>query len=342
MGTVTANMGIYIPSAGETNYDSSFAAGQINIDLHDHSGPPNNGVPLSSSGFAPFSVTRDKLNANVVLAGGGLAVDGGSPNALKVDGVLLGIFNIAGNGVVVKTGAATAAARVLTGTANQISVSNGDGVAGNPTFAIATDPVLPGQGSVTVPIGTTGQRPGAPVNGMIRYNSSLNQVEAYENGAWTPLGARTGQVLQVQTVSTSALITCTTQIPVIDTIPTISQGDLVLTLPFTPQSSTSILYFTFDTTAASGGAGYSWTQALFRDAGPNALCATQGGSNFAFSATLTFSEVSGSTTARTYTIRIGPQLTGSGQTIYVNGDVPGTRVYGGVAGTSLTIMEVAA
>jgi NOL1/NOP2/fmu family ribosome biogenesis protein len=31
MGQVTPNMGIYIPAAGETNYDASFAAGMINV-----------------------------------------------------------------------------------------------------------------------------------------------------------------------------------------------------------------------------------------------------------------------------------------------------------------------
>ena len=221
MGQVTPNMGIYIPAAGETNYDQSFAAGQINIDLHDHSGPPNNGVPLSSSGIADFSITRNKLNANVVLAGGGLAVDGGSPNALKVDGVLLGFYNLAGNGIVVKTGAATATVRSITGTADQISVTNGDGVAANPQVGIASNPIIPGTASMTLPSGNTAARPGTPVNGMVRYNSQLNQVEAYENGTWTPLGARTGQVLQVQSVSLNTKQNCTTIIPVDNTIPPI-------------------------------------------------------------------------------------------------------------------------
>lgn len=39
--------------------------------------------------------------------------------------------------------------------------------------------------SVLLPRGTTAQRPGTPVNGMIRYNSINNKFEAYENGAWT-------------------------------------------------------------------------------------------------------------------------------------------------------------
>lgn len=39
--------------------------------------------------------------------------------------------------------------------------------------------------SVLLPRGTTAERPGTPVNGMIRYNSTNNKFEAYENGAWT-------------------------------------------------------------------------------------------------------------------------------------------------------------
>lgn len=136
MGTTTSNIGIYIPAAGEQNYDTSFAAGMMFLDQHDHSGAPNGGVPIAASGIAAGAVTRDKLNANVVLAAGGLAVDGGSPNALKVDGILLPIFQLASNGLVTRTSASTAAARTITGTANQVSVANGDGVSGNPTLSL--------------------------------------------------------------------------------------------------------------------------------------------------------------------------------------------------------------
>ena len=37
-----------------------------------------------------------------------------------------------------------------------------------------------------LPRGTTGQRPASPLNAMMRYNTTLNQVEFY-NGSWTPL-----------------------------------------------------------------------------------------------------------------------------------------------------------
>ena len=37
-------------------------------------------------------------------------------------------------------------------------------------------------GAVTVPRGTTGQRPAVPVNGMVRYNTSTAHFEGYSNG----------------------------------------------------------------------------------------------------------------------------------------------------------------
>ncbi|HMC69797.1 MAG TPA: hypothetical protein VKJ07_11640, partial [Mycobacteriales bacterium] len=41
-----------------------------------------------------------------------------------------------GNGYVVRTGAGVTAGRTLTGTANQVSVTNGDGSVGNPVFSL--------------------------------------------------------------------------------------------------------------------------------------------------------------------------------------------------------------
>lgn len=56
------------------------------------------------------------------------------------------------------------------GTANQISVSVVGGVA---TISFSSNPVLPGTGSVTIPKGTTAQRPSAPTVGMMRFNTSI-------------------------------------------------------------------------------------------------------------------------------------------------------------------------
>ena len=52
---------------------------------------------------------------------------------------------------------------------------------------LADNPIIPGTGSILLPDGTTGQRPGSPVNGMVRYNTSTNKFEGYENGTWQDL-----------------------------------------------------------------------------------------------------------------------------------------------------------
>lgn len=74
-------------------------------------------------------------------------------------------------------------ARTITGTANQITVANGSGAAGNPTLTIASNPIIPGTGAMTVPIGTTGQDPASPTSGMVRYDSTTNKLVVWINGA---------------------------------------------------------------------------------------------------------------------------------------------------------------
>ena len=41
--------------------------------------------------------------------------------------------------------------------------------------------------SIRIPYGTTSQRPTTPTNGQLRYNSTLNKFEGYENSAWRVL-----------------------------------------------------------------------------------------------------------------------------------------------------------
>lgn len=55
-----------------------------------------------------------------------------------LDAELTAIAGIAANGLIARTSASTAAARTITGTAGQITVTNGDGVSGNPTLALPT------------------------------------------------------------------------------------------------------------------------------------------------------------------------------------------------------------
>ena len=53
----------------------------------------------------------------------------------------------------------------------------------NPAYV--SDQLNASTGYFDLPAGTTAQRPGSPVNGMSRYNTTINQFEVYQNGAWT-------------------------------------------------------------------------------------------------------------------------------------------------------------
>lgn len=58
----------------------------------------------------------------------------------------------------------------ILGTTNQIVVTITNGVA---TISLSSNPVLSGTASVTIPTGTTAQRPSTPTVGMLRINTSL-------------------------------------------------------------------------------------------------------------------------------------------------------------------------
>jgi hypothetical protein len=42
-------------------------------------------------------------------------------------------------------------------------------------------------GAFTLPVGNTAQRPSSPVNGMLRYNTTISNMEIYINGNWITL-----------------------------------------------------------------------------------------------------------------------------------------------------------
>jgi len=107
--------------------------------------------------------------------------------------------------------------REMIGSTNQITITNGNGLAANTQFSIATNAILPGSGSLTIPIGTTAQRPASPMGGMIRYNTTVNAFEYYDANSTTwiqPIPAGSG-VLSVS--GTANRITSTGGInPIID------------------------------------------------------------------------------------------------------------------------------
>ena len=91
--------------------------------------------------------------------------------------------------------------------------------------------------SLTIPSGTTAQRDGSPAVGMFRHNSTLNQFEGYNNGAWGAIGGGAGATgggtdevffESDQTVTTSYTLTANKHAHTVS--PTINNG-VTITVP---------------------------------------------------------------------------------------------------------------
>jgi len=115
-------------------------------------GPSGGTAVLVAGTMVPDSRTITVSTGNGVTGGGAAqALSGNTSWTLGLTGQALALHNLASSGMIARTGAGTVAARTITGTAARISVTNGDGVSGNPTIDIASTYV--GQTSITT-VGT--------------------------------------------------------------------------------------------------------------------------------------------------------------------------------------------
>jgi len=118
--------------------------------------------------------------------------------------------------------------------------------------------------SFLMPVGTTPQRPGVGVTGMLRFNSSLNAVEVYDNSAWATVGTPSFTVISDQqfngdgsTVAFTLATAATTNSVIVSIngviqIPTLAYSVTTTTLTFTeaPQSGDLIDVRTVTTTTS--------------------------------------------------------------------------------------------
>lgn len=105
------------------------------------------------------ATTLATVNANVgtfntlTVNGKGLVTAASNTSYQPLDATLTSLAAYNTNGIVVQTAADTFTGRTITGTASNVSVSNGDGVSGNPTLNLIDTAVTPGSytlASITV------------------------------------------------------------------------------------------------------------------------------------------------------------------------------------------------
>ena len=87
--------------------------------------------------------------------------------------------------------------------------------------------------AMKLPIGTTNQQPGqsgntvtSPANGMVRYNSSTNQLEVYQNSAWRNVRFKEATTITQQSAGTGD--GTETKFGPLSPVPTAAQNVLVL------------------------------------------------------------------------------------------------------------------
>ena len=61
-------------------------------------------------------------------------------------------------------------------------------IAGHTSGSDANLVKIDGNASLTIPAGTTAQRPGTPATGMLRNNTTDNVVEVYDGSNWVAVG----------------------------------------------------------------------------------------------------------------------------------------------------------
>lgn len=172
-------------------------------------------------------------------------------------------------------------------------------------------------------VGATGGDKGA---------GTVNALGVYVNGH--------GTIAQVVRDTDATYTTATTDMPIDNSIPQITEGDEILSVAITPVNASSTIRVRFRAYVGASAAGLGGC-ALFVDATAAALDAVPfsvaGTTSFAHP-TLEHSESAASTTLRTYRIRCGPDV-GTPVSVRINGDAS-ARVFGGVGKATLEVEEI--
>jgi hypothetical protein len=157
---------------------------------------------MAQAGYTPIKLYASSTASAVPLAAN-LDNTNGAELAINItDGKLF----YKDNGGTVRVIAGTGGTGVVAGSNTQIQFNNSGvfGASSNLTWNGSTlavtgaltataDSTFSSTGALLISKGTSGEQPGSPVTGMLRYNTTINQFEGYSGSspAWNPVGGAT-------------------------------------------------------------------------------------------------------------------------------------------------------
>lgn len=177
---------------------------------------------------------------------------------------------------------------------------------------------------------------GVTIDGVLLKDSKMN-ASYLTDSSITNTQMGTGMLVQQVITTYSAVATGTTQIPIDDTIPQITEGTEFMTQAITPKSTTNRLEIEAVFFGSNSSANWT-TLALFQDATANALAATseyQGTGTGGVCVKLVHSMTAGTTSSTTFRIRAGA---GAAGTETFNGQ-SGLRLFGAIPKSAIVVRE---
>jgi len=149
----------------------------------------------SSTGFQVKTNGSTVVGRSITSSGAGVGITNGSGVAgnpvIALTGQIASLANLSVNGILTLDTSGTFAATQIQGTANEIDVANGTAISGYPTIGLADNPVIPGTGSMKVPVGSTVLQPIGSL-GEMRFDSTTGNFVGYTSLGWQPFAAGSG------------------------------------------------------------------------------------------------------------------------------------------------------
>jgi hypothetical protein len=139
--------------------------------------------------------TGNLTGANILTAGEVSATGTATVGNVLTAGFVSATANVIG-GNILTAGYVSSTGNIQSGTTMLVDVTTSSVTLGaNITQTTGATLAINATDSMLIPVGSTGDRPGTPATGMLRYNSTISQCEIWNGAAWVAVGGSSYTVI---------------------------------------------------------------------------------------------------------------------------------------------------